>query len=1057
MAIRRSRKTAAVAASMVVIAATFASPQVSATKAPPPAEFTAGDDSIQAYTATVSSEQLGQLRSLGLDHESIAFGAATENGIDVEIVMSGEQAADAASLGIAAELKQVGGVTARTATAAAASVYRPYSGAGGLQEEIEQTAADNPSIAKLVTIGTSLNGQPIQGVKVTRRANRTPDGARPAVLYVGTTHAREWISPEVTRRLMHHIIDGYGVDPAITKLVDTTELWFVPVLNPDGYDWTFEPGQRLWRKNLRDNNGDGVITPGDGVDLNRNFETKWGYDDEGSSPDPGDETYRGTAPQSEPEDAALDALLGRVGFEFTISYHSAAELLLYGTGWQVATPSPDDYVYEALAGDDANPAVPGYDPDISAELYTTNGEYTEHASTAHDVLGFTPELSTCQTVSALYPDDPWEPEACQSVFNFPDDERLISEEFDKNIAFAVSVAQSAADPADPVSSLGLTTPDLVADAFDVSYGSPQTVAVDAKREVIAPLMMYRINGGRWRYSPTSEWNGGERYGDVGDIYFAERRGTVRGADAGDTVEVKFRGLKIDRSRYGWGVNARFVESERFSYTVATASDAPVLVIANEDYTGVNPVQSGVTAPVYAATYTSALDANGIASETWDVDAQGVPHPLGVLSHFDAVIWETGDDRLSQDPDDEFTDTPFGPLSDLSVAERQQYLTLSVRDYLNEGGSLLYTGETVGYFGQFGSVLGGIYYGLNGAPESDCVISEDFFSDCLILSDDFSQYYLGAGTRTLQVDPAGVTAVTGPLAGQTATFGGPALAANPLDEAGAFTPMSEVNANFEGSIAAEYVSAGGTNPFAPVEGTFYAASLHDDGAYRRLSRTVDLTSATGPATLEFQLSYDTELGYDSVIIEAHDLTTDTWTTLPDVNGGTTTGVPTECEAGFLIEQHPFLTNYLTLGDPCSPVGAGGGEWNAFTGSSQGWSQVAVDLSAYVGKQVEVSVTYVTDSSAGATGVFVDDTRLTVDAVTTAEGFESGTLGAWVASGPPEGSPPATGEFAASEQLINLGAAITTSDTVLLGFGIERLEDPAAQIAVIGAIINDLLAG
>ena len=65
---------------------------------------------------------------------------------------------------------------------------------------------------------------------------------------------------------------------------------------------------RLWRKNLRDNNGDGVITPGDGVDLNRNFPTRWGYDNEGSSPNPGSETYRGPGAGSEPETQALDAL-----------------------------------------------------------------------------------------------------------------------------------------------------------------------------------------------------------------------------------------------------------------------------------------------------------------------------------------------------------------------------------------------------------------------------------------------------------------------------------------------------------------------------------------------------------------------------------------------------------------------------------------------------------------------------------------------------------------------------------------------------------------------------
>ena len=52
---------------------------------------------------------------------------------------------------------------------------------------------------------------------------------------------------------------SYGTDQRITDIVDTTELWFIPVANPDGYDFTFEEGQRLWRKNLRDNNGDGEI------------------------------------------------------------------------------------------------------------------------------------------------------------------------------------------------------------------------------------------------------------------------------------------------------------------------------------------------------------------------------------------------------------------------------------------------------------------------------------------------------------------------------------------------------------------------------------------------------------------------------------------------------------------------------------------------------------------------------------------------------------------------------------------------------------------------------
>ena len=184
----------------------------------------------------------------------------------------------------------------------------------------------------------------------------------------------------------------------------------------------------------------------------------------------------------------------KIRFEFQINYHSAAELLLYGVGWQVATPTPDDLLYETLAGDDANPAVPGYDPDISAELYTTNGETTEHAHNRYGTLAFTPEMSTCETASEVDPDDAFEPEDCESVFNFPDSEALIQAEFEKNIPFAVAVARSAKDPDDPVSVVGRTAPDFQVDSFDVSYGDPQTVAVTARRDLRDLAMHYSING-----------------------------------------------------------------------------------------------------------------------------------------------------------------------------------------------------------------------------------------------------------------------------------------------------------------------------------------------------------------------------------------------------------------------------------------------------------------------------------------------------------------------------------------------------------------------------------
>ncbi len=1056
----RRRISAIVAVGVLVsgLGATTAGATPAAPTAPAQEE---GAGTYDVYTGRLDARDLAAVRATGLDPHEMDITATPDGQADVEVVLSEDQATELADQGVDLELKQVDGQSvAELATQQAAAgyeVFRPYAGAGGLKEEFEQLAADNPDIVKLVTIGQSVNGQDIIAIKITRRANQTRDGRRPATLYSSAQHAREWITPEMNRRLAHHIVDSYGSDPTITDVVNNTELWIVPVANPDGYDFTFEPGNRLWRKNLRDNDANGTINAADGVDPNRNFETKWGYDNEGSSVDFTSETYRGTAPASEPETQALDGLMARIGFEFMINYHSAAELLLYGTGWQVSTPTPDDAVYEAMAGDDANPAIPTYDPDISAELYTTNGETTEHAHSVYDTLAFTPEMATCETAAESVPDDEWDPADCTSVFIFPDDEELVQAEFEKNIPFAIATAQSALDPDDPVSVVGRTAPDFVVDSFDVSYGDPQTVAVTARRSQVLRWMTYRINGGRPQFTFAPESQGGERYGDEGEVYYGEFRGTVRGARPGDTVQVQFAGLDLRRG---------LVQSEPFTYTVAGDSGADVLVIADEDVTGVNPTYpAGTAGPKYLDDYVAALDANGISHDTWDVDSQGVPHPLGVLAHYDAVIWEFGDNRLTQDPEDELTDTfQFGPLPDLAVAEKEQFLTMAVRDYLNEGGKLLQTGETTGYFGLLGGSIGGIYYGLDGAPEEDCVVTEDFFSDCLLLADDFHQYWLGAFARTTFSDPTGITGTGTPLDGAAADFGGQAVADNPLDEAGAFALTSDFLPPdqfplFAGEGSSTYLAAGGVSPFSPIEGAQYAGAVHVDSAYQRIARTVDLSavSATDAPRLEFQLSFTTELGYDHVIVEAAPAGTEQWTTLPDLNGGTSSTPPSDCNQAFLLEMHPFLTHYLTLGNPCLATGTSGA-WNSFTGNSGGWTPVAFDLTDYVDDgAVDIKISYVTDPAAAGIGAFVDDTRVVTNAgVVDTDGFEEGTPRLWTIEAEPEGSPPNASNFQFAGTLVEVAASVTTERSVLLGYGIEQLATPAEQADVLGRIMQYLLS-
>ena len=205
-------------------------------------------------------------------------------------------------------------------------------------------------------------------------------------------------------------------------------------------------------------------------------------------------------------------------------------------------------------------------------------------------------------------------------------------------------------------------------------------------------------------------------------------------------------------------------------------------------------------------------------------------------------------------------------------------------------------------------------------------------------------------------------------------------------------------------------------------------------------------------MSFWTSYDTEADWDYVFVEAHTVGQDDWTTLPDVNGHTSTGTGDSCPEGW-NDLHPWLDHYQTLsGNACTSTGTTGA-WNAATGNSGGWGQWSVDLGAYAGKQVEVSITYASDWWTQGLGVFVDDI-----VVSTGDGrtsFETRPRRL-------DGYRPAGGQRAELEQLDRTnaagfpdGAAITTEDTINMGFGVEGIATPAARNAVMGRAMDYLL--
>ena len=218
------------------------------------------------------------------------------------------------------------------------------------------------------SIGNTWNLNPLWVFKVSD--NVDTDEAEPEVFYNALIHAREPAGMTWLLNYAGWLCQNYGTDPKATDIVNNRELFFLPVFNPDGYEYnrqTNPSGGGMWRKNRR-NNGDGTY----GVDLNRNWGYMWGYDNNGSSPYTGDETYRGPSAFSEPETQAVRSFIDSRSFSFAINAHTYGGYLLYPWGY-ANIYTPDNEFFRAI-GDSASTLV-GYPHGTAWELlYNTNGD-----------------------------------------------------------------------------------------------------------------------------------------------------------------------------------------------------------------------------------------------------------------------------------------------------------------------------------------------------------------------------------------------------------------------------------------------------------------------------------------------------------------------------------------------------------------------------------------------------------------------------------------------------------------------------------------------------------
>ncbi|GAA2355583.1 M14 family metallopeptidase [Saccharopolyspora halophila] len=254
---------------------------------------------------------------------------------------------------------------------------------------LETAATEHPGITSKFSIGESHEGRDIPALKISD--NAATDEDEPEVLFNCNQHAREHLTTEMCLHIVERFTNGHGSDQAVTDMVDSREIWVIPMVNPDGSTYDIASGQyRGWRKNRQDT----------GTDLNRNWGYMWGCCG-GSSDDPNSETYRGTEAWSAPETAAMRDFVdsrvvdGTQQIKAAIDFHTYSELVL----WPFGHTSDDvtegmtqqeydrfERVGTAMAADN------GYTPQQSSDLYVTDGDSLDWMWGEHKILAFTLEM-----------------------------------------------------------------------------------------------------------------------------------------------------------------------------------------------------------------------------------------------------------------------------------------------------------------------------------------------------------------------------------------------------------------------------------------------------------------------------------------------------------------------------------------------------------------------------------------------------------------------------------------------------------------------------------------
>ncbi|KAF2193109.1 carboxypeptidase B precursor [Zopfia rhizophila CBS 207.26] len=239
------------------------------------------------------------------------------------------------------------------------------------------------SNSEIITAGSSVQGRALTGIHIWGSGGK---GSKPAVLFHGTVHAREWISTMTVEYMAYQLLTKYSSDATVRALVDSYDFYIMPVVNPDGFVYS-QTNDRLWRKNRQTVSSSSCV----GRDINRNWPYKWEVPG-GASTNPCSETYKGVAAGDAPENQGLVAQVNQLrdarGIRLYIDFHSYGQYILWPYGYDCNLRAENDAEMRSLASQAAS-AISGVSgtrytigPACST-LYATTGDSTDYT----DVVG----------------------------------------------------------------------------------------------------------------------------------------------------------------------------------------------------------------------------------------------------------------------------------------------------------------------------------------------------------------------------------------------------------------------------------------------------------------------------------------------------------------------------------------------------------------------------------------------------------------------------------------------------------------------------------------------